>query len=642
MALNRKIAYIDLDKEAIQLEPIPMEWRRKFVGGRGLDAYLLYTNTSEGCDPLGPDNVVIISAGLLGGSLASASSRTHIAAKSPLTNLFGSANMGGFFAPEMRWSGIDHFVIRGKADRPIYIYVHDGEIEFRDAGSVWGAGVYDTQAIIRKELGDEETQILCIGQAGENLVRFASVMTGRKDAGARTGMGAVLGSKNLKAIACRGTMAIEIHQPEEALEYNKKTIDQVISSKASQSMQRWGTNFIFSISNATGLIRTRNFQYNQLPNSEDLEAENLDKYAIGMDACFGCQVHCRYRYVINEGDYAGTYAHGPDNISQGAFGAEVGCRSMETVLVANHLVNDYGIDTLEIGSMIGWAMELYEKGILTDQDTGGLELEWGNTEAVIALIKQVAFREGVGDILAEGPLAAAERFGPDSMKYLIHVKGMSNLHTDERATPSFALNVAVSSRGSDHLRGRPAIDLYNLEMEVLDRVYRSPDGYDGPLTNSYSEYEGKPRMVMWQELCYMAVESLGICKYHTVFLSPNHLAFKEFSRLIQLNTGMEFSEMDLWNCADRCYTIERLFNLREGMTREDDTLSDRYFDEPTQLGLPVARGKRIDRDKFNTMVSEYYRLHQWDEAGIPTPELLKRLDISDLWPPKKKSETDDG
>jgi len=192
------------------------------------------------------------------------------------------------------------------------------------------------------------------------------------------------------------------------------------------------------------------------------------------------------------------------------------------------------------------------------------------------------------------------------------------------------------------LRGRPAIDLYNLEMEVLDRVYRSPDGYDGPLTNSYSEYEGNARMVMWQELCYMAVESLGICKYHTVFLSPNHLAFKEFSRLIQLNTGMEFSEMDLWNCADRCYTIERLFNLREGMTRADDTLSDRYFDEPTRLGLPVARGKRIDRDKFSAMVSEYYRLHHWDEAGIPTPELLKRLDISDLWPSKKKSETDDG
>jgi aldehyde:ferredoxin oxidoreductase len=209
---------------------------------------------------------------------------------------------------------------------------------------------------------------------------------------------------------------------------------------------------------------------------------------------------------------------------------------------------------------------------------------------------------------------------------------MSNLNTDERAAPALALSVAVSSRGSDHLRGIPAIDLYNLPMELLEKIYRGPDGYDGPLTNSFSEYEGKPRMVMWQELCYMAVESLGVCKYHTVFLSPNHPAFTEFSKLIQLNVGLEFSEMDLWECANRCYTIERLFNLREGMTRADDMLSDRYFDEPTQLGLPVARGKCIDRDRFEAMLDEYYRLHEWDEAGIPTPELLERLDISDLWP----------
>ena len=632
MALNRKIAYIDLDTEEIKLEPLPIEWRQKFIGGRGLDAYLIFKNIPAGCDPLGPDNVVVVSAGLLVGTLASAGARTHIAAKSPLTHLFGSANMGGHFAPEMRWAGIDHFVICGKSNRPVYIYAHDGEIEIRAADKVWGLGVYDTQTAIRRELGDEETQVLCIGQAGENLVRFAGVMTGRKDAGARTGMGAVLGSKNLKAIACRGTMEIEISHPEQALEYNKEVIDQVISSKASQNMQRWGTNFMFGITNTTGLVRTRNFQFNQFPNSEDLEAENLDEYAIGMDGCFGCQVHCRHRYVIKDGEYAGAYAHGPDFTSLGAFGTEVGCRNMNTVLVGNHLVNDYGIDTIEIGSLIAWVMELYENGILTDKDTQGLKLEWGNDEAVIELIKQVAFREGLGDILAEGPLAAAEKFGPDSLKYLIQIKGMSNPNTDERAAPGLALSVAVSSRGSDHLRGMPAIDLYNLPLEVLESVYRGPDGYDGPITNRYTEYEGKPRMVMWQELCYMTAESLGICKYHTVFLSPNHPAFGEFSKLIKLNTGLEFDEMDLWNCADRCYTIERLFNLREGLTRADDMLPSRYFDEPTKLGLPMARGKRIDREKFEAMLDEYYQLHEWDVKGVPTPQLLKRLAISDLWP----------
>jgi aldehyde:ferredoxin oxidoreductase len=517
MALNRKIAYIDLDSQTVTLKPVPLEWRLKFIGGRGLDAYLLYTHTPGGCAPLGPENVVIISAGLLCGTLASSGSRTHIAAKSPLTNLYGSASMGGFFGPEMRWAGIDHFVIRGRANHPVYLYAHDGEVQIRDADHLWGIGVYDTQAIIREELGDEETQILCIGQAGENRVRYASVITGRKDAGARTGMGAVLGSKNLKAIACRGTLEIQISNPEEALEYNKQAIDQVVASKASQNMQRWGTNFMFGITNTTGLVRTRNFQYNQLPNSEELEAENLDRYSIGMDACFGCQVHCRHRYIIAQGEYAGTYGIGPDFTSQGAFGAEVGCRSMNTVLIGNHLVSDYGIDALEIGSMIGWAMELYEKGIITDQDTAGLKLEWGSETVVTELIKQVALRQGLGDILAEGPLRAAEKIGPESLKYLVHVKGMSNLHTDERAAPALALSVAVSSRGSDHLRGMPVIDLYDLPLEVLDRIYRRPDGYEGPLTNSFSEYEGKPRMVMWQEMCYMTAESLGICKYHTVF-----------------------------------------------------------------------------------------------------------------------------
>jgi aldehyde:ferredoxin oxidoreductase len=635
MALNRKIAYIDLTKEKIKIEPISLEWRKKFLGGRGLDAYLLYKNAPKGCDPLGPKNAAIISAGLLVGTMASASARTHVMAKSPLTHALGSANMGGFFAPEMRWAGFDHLVITGKAKRPVYLYIQDAEIEIRDAKNVWGAGVYDTQDIIRRELDDEETQILCIGPAGENLVRYANVMTGRKNAAGRTGMGAVLGSKNLKAVACRGTMDIELAQPLEALEYNKEVIDQVISTKVSQIMQRWGTGFIYGVTNTTGLVRTRNFQYNQLPDSEDIECENLDKYSIGLDGCFGCQVHCRHRYMIKEGPYAGTYAQGPEYTSQGAFGTEVGCRSMNTVLVGNHLVNDYGIDTLEVGSMIAWAMELYEKGIITDKDTNGVKLDWGNDEAVIEMVKQIAFREGIGDILADGPLPAAEKFGPESMKYLIQIKGMSNLHSDERPTPSLALNIATATRGADHLRSRPAIDLYNLPMKVLDKVYRSPDGYEGPLTNNYSEYEGKARMVLWQERCYMAVDSLGICKYHTVFLSPNHLAFTEFAKLIKLNTGLDLSEMDLWEIANRCHTIERLYNLREGKTRKDDWLPDRYFDEPTKLGLPVARGKSIDREKFKAMLDEYYKLQEWDAEGVPTPKLLKKLDIKDLWPVKK-------
>ncbi len=638
MTLDRKIAFIDLSSQTIDIQSIPMEWRRKFLGGRGLDAFLLLKHVPGGCDPLGPENAAIISAGMLVGMMASAAARTHIMAKSPLTNALGSSNMGGFFAAEMRWAGFDHLVITGCAEKPVYLYIHDGRIEIRDARHLWGQRVYDTQRLIRQDLDDEQVQSICIGPAGENLVRFANVMSGRKSAAGRTGMGAVFGAKQIKAIACRGTLDLDIARPVEALEYNKAVIDQVTTTKVSQIMQRWGTMFIYGATNTIGLVRTRNFQANQLPHSEDVECENMDRYAFGMDSCLGCQVHCRHRYRIKKGTFAGIYAQGPEYASQGAFATEVGCCSMDTILAANHLVNDLGLDTIEVGSLIAWAMELYEKGILTKDDTDGLELQWGSDDAVLEMIERMAFRQGIGDVLAEGPLRAADKIGPESLKYLIHVKGMSNLHSDERPTPSLALNIAVSTRGADHLRGRPAIDLYNLPMKVLDKVYRQPDGYEGPLTDDYTAYEGKARMVVWQEMDYMAADSLGICKFHTVFLSPNHPAFDEFAKLIGLNTGLEMTPMQVWQAARRSYTIERLFNLREGFTRKDDWLPDRYFDEPTPMGLPTARHKCIDRDKFDAMLDEYYRLHEWDGQGVPTPELLKRLEIDDLWPAPEQRE----
>jgi aldehyde:ferredoxin oxidoreductase len=626
MALNRKIAYIDLSTGEIEVSPIPIELRKAYLGGRGLDMYLLYKHLKPGVDPLGPDNVLTVSAGLLVGTLASASARTHIGAKSPLTGFIGSSNMGGFFAPELRWAGFDHLVIKGKADGPVYLWIHDGEIEIRDASELWGEDIPTTQMLIREELNDPEIESLCIGVAGENLVRFANVMTGAKNAAGRTGMGAVLGSKNLKAIAVRGTMDIEIRFPEEALENNAKLLEHIGSTKFAQIMQKWGTMFIYGVTNTTGLVRVRNFQLNQQLGG-NIEAEHIEDYALGTEGCYGCIIHCRHKYLIREGPYAGTYAEGPEYTSQGAFGMEVGCNNFETVLVGNHLVNKYGLDTLETGSIIGWAMELYEKGILTDEDTDGLKLEWGNDEAVLEMIKRIAKRQGLGDILAEGPLRAAEKIGQDSLKYCIQVKGMSNLHSDERPTPSLALGIATASRGSDHLRSRPAIDLYHLPEHLLRKIYGGPKPYDGPLSSDYTSYEGKARMVLWQEMLYEAVDCTGVCKFHSIFLSPNLIGFEELSKLIYYNTGLEFTPEEIWDIADRAYTVERLFNIREGLTRADDWLVDRYFDEPTPIGLPIARGKSLDREKFKQLIDEYYELHGWDEQGVPRPETLKKLGL---------------
>ncbi len=639
MALNRKIAYIDLSTNTVETRPIPLEIRKKFLGGRGLDAYLLYNHAPAGCDPLGPENVLIISAGILTATCASASARTHIMAKSPLTGLLGSTNMGGFFAPELAWAGFHHLVIKGKAAGPVYLFIHNGEIEIRDAAHLWGKTTTDTQWAIRSELDDEEVKSCVIGPAGENLVRFANVMTGIKNAGGRTGMGCVMGSKNLKAVAVRGTLDIRLAHPAQALDFNKKFIDQITSAKVNQIQGKLGTPFIWGATNCWGGLRTNNFQYNQLEDADDIEPERLDEIATEtmgphhMAACFGCQVHCRAQYKIPAGPYAGKYDEGPEYTSLGAFGAEAGCRSAVTVLTGNHLVDQYGMDNLETGSLIAWAMELFEKGILTARETDGLDLRFGNDEALLEMVHRICARQGwLGDTLADGGIPAAEKIGNNAFDYLIQVKGMNNLHSDERATPALALNVATSSRGSDHLRSRPAIDLYHLPEEVLRKIYGTPVPYDGPLSSDHTSYTGKPWMVFWQENCYMAVDCLGICKYHTVFLGATLPNFEDWPRVIELNTGLKLSPTDIWQIAERGNMLERLFNLREGLTRDDpkkgDTLNHRYFDEPCLRGAPDVIGLSIDRDRFNAMIDEFYEIKGLDKNGLPEPRTLERLGLA--------------
>jgi aldehyde:ferredoxin oxidoreductase len=638
MALDRKIAYINLTTGDITVKPIPLEVRKKFLGGRGLDAYLLFNHAPEGCDPLSPDNPLIVSAGILTATCASATARTHVMAKSPLTGLLGSCNMGGFFAPEMAWAGFHHLVITGKAAKPVYLFIHNGEIEIRDAAALWGMSTTDTQWAIRDELDDQEVKSMVIGPAGENLVVFANVMTGIKNAGGRTGMGCIMGAKNLKAVACRGTMDISIAHPAEALAFNKRYIEQITSAKVNQTQGTLGTPFIWGATNSWGGVRTENFRYNQLEYADDIEPERIDEIATEtmgpyhMAGCFGCQVHCRAQYKIHSGPYKGNYDEGPEYTSQGAFGAEVGCTSAETVLTGNHLVDQFGMDNLETGSLISWAMELYEEGILSEKQVGGLDLRFGNDEAVIEMIKRICYRDSwLGDQLARGGIPAAETIGKNAFDYLIQVKGMSNLHSDERGTPALALNIATASRGSDHLRSRPAIDLYHLPEKVLRKIYSTPIPYDGPLSSEHTEYVGKPWQVFWQENCYMAVDCLGICKYHTTFLGATLPNFEDWPKVLYYNTGLEFTPEEIWQVARRCNMLERLYNLREGLSRHDkkkgDVLNHRYHDEPCRRGAIDVVGRYIDKEKFDKMVDEFYQYKGLDKKGKPKAKTLKELGL---------------
>jgi aldehyde:ferredoxin oxidoreductase len=378
-----------------------------------------------------------------------------------------------------------------------------------------------------------------------------------------------------------------------------------------------------------------------------------------MTGCFGCQVHCRAQYKIPSGPYAGTYDEGPEYTSQGAFGGETDTPRAITVLTGNHLVDKFGMDNLETGSLISWAMELYELGIITSKETDGIDLKFGNDDAVIEMIDRICFRKGwlgdidlkfgnddaviemidricfrkgwLGDTLADGGIAASEKIGKNSFDYLIQVKGMSNLHSDERATPALALNIATGSRGSDHLRSRPAIDLYHLPEEVLRKIYSNPVSYDGPLSSEHTEYIGKPWQVFWQENCYMGVDCLGICKYHTTFLGATLPNFEDWSKVLYYNTGLEMTPEEIWDVAVRCNMIERLFNLREGLAREDlkkgDMLNHRYFDEPCRRGAIDVIGRKIDKKKFIQMIDEFYEHKGLDNNGVPKPETLKKLGL---------------
>jgi len=462
--------------------------------------------------------------------------------------------------------------------------------------------------------------------------------TGIKNAAGRCGAGGVMGAKNLKAIAARGTMDIKIAHPQEALEFNKRFIDQITSAKVNQTMGTLGTPFIWGATNSWGGVRCRNFQYNQCEYADEIEPEALDEIAeetIGphhMTACYGCQVHCRAQYRIPSGPYAGKYDEGPEYTSQGAFCGNTDTPRAELLLTANHLVDQYGVDNLEIGSIISWAMELYELGIISSKDTGGVDLRFGNDEAVLEMIDRIVFRKGyLGDLLAQGGIQASEKIGKNSFDYLIQVKGMSNLHSDERATPGLALNIATASRGSDHLRSRPAIDLYHLPEDVLRRIYSSPIPYEGPLSSEHTEYVGKPWQVFWHENCYMAVDCLGICKYHTTFLGATLPNFEDWSRVLYYNTGLEMTPEEIWTVARRANMVERIFQLREGLKREDlkkgDMLNHRYFDEPCRRGAPDVVGRVIDRKKFVQMVDEFYEHKGLDKEGHPKPETLKELGL---------------
>lgn len=600
------LAHVDLTTRQVEISETPLDLVRKFVGGRGLNVYYLSKYLKPGTDALSPDNPLLLGTGILTGTGAPNSGRHSVTTKSPESGILGDSNIGGFLGPEMRYAGIDRLLITGKADRPVYLYIEDGRIEIRDAQKYWGTDCTEATLRFKHDLG-ADMEVELIGTAGENMVRYAATRYGLKNAAGRCGTGAVWGSKNLKAVVARGNYGLPLHDPQKFLAKSVELRHYLQASKVIQVLGRVGTPLLYDVSNYLGAIRTHNSQVTSFYDS--LNAEEIHHYVDKMLGCAACVVHCRHRNRLG--------GEGPEYTSEVLLGADIGVADTRQVIDLQNIVNEVGLDVSSTGTYLAWAIELYERGLLTKDMTGGRELRFGDYDGLKSLIYDIAARRGFGNWLAEGS-RLAKQF-PGSEDYLIAIKGLpqSDPH-DVRYLKGFALGIATSSRGADHLRSRPTLEIFDLPAEFTEQVYGQP------VDPNPTSYKSKPVVVTFSETIYAVVDCVGICKFvcHG-FNSPRNLNYDHFRELIYLATGLEFTKEELYQVGRRVVDLERVLNMREGVTRASDTLPGRYFDE--KMTGRKTKGHHIDREKFAQMLDEFYALHGWDKEGRPPETRLQEF-----------------
>ncbi|MBK9006967.1 MAG: aldehyde ferredoxin oxidoreductase family protein [Anaerolineae bacterium] len=606
------MAIINLSTGETEITTTPDELLRAYLGGRGLNMaylrqYLRQHGDPRSVDALSPENPLIIGAGLMTGTIAPNAARFNVSARSPESGILGDANCGGFFAAAMRKAGFDRLIILGRAEKPSYLLIEDGQISLHAADGLWGLNAIETQDQLKARHGSGTVSAV-IGPSGENQVRMAAIMTGQKNAAGRGGMGAVMGSKNLKAIVARGGTAIEVAQKETLRALRLKQQEELKNSKVVQVLGKVGTPLLYEVSNRLGAIRTRNSQENFF--EETLNGEEVEKFSDKMLACTSCVVHCRHRNTLG--------GEGPEYSTLVLLGANIGIAPTDQVIQLNNLVNDLGLDASSTGTIIGWAMELYQRGLIDDSLTGK-PLVWGDYETVYALIEDIAHRRGFGDILAEST-QAARYFPQEALDYLIAVKNLpqSDPH-DVRYFKGFALGIAVASRGADHLRNRPTLEVFKLPDEARANVYGRVNDPDP------TGYKDKGLIVAYGDDIYAIADCLGVCRFVTRgFNSPHLLGYQEFCDSVAAATGLEYTPASLRDVGRRTLDTERLINAGFGLTRADDTLPKRYFDDP--MPARKTKGHHVDREQFQKMLDDYYSERGWDADGRVSAERIEEID----------------
>jgi len=631
-----RLLRIDLSKGKVCEEELSDQLAEQFLGGIGFCTRVLYDETGPATNPLGPENRLIFAVGPLSGTAWPESGRYEVGAKSPLTNILGGANSGGSFGPEMKRVGYDAIVFQGRAPNPVYVYIENRETKILDAKALWGKDTEETMRIIEQEHG-QKTQVACIGQGGENLVRFASIVTDRFRVAARTGLGAVMGSKNLKALALQGSLRVEVADPKRFTELVAYADKRIKADPFVPEVKKYGTTILVGAMNEIGRFPTRNFQTGVFPAADKISGEVLvEKYKVGKKGCFGCRLTCKNVIEVKKGRFKGMVLDHPEYETISSFGSRIGNADLDAIIEAHVLCNLYGIDTISTGGVIAFMMELYEKRIINEKDTGGIAFKWGDKDLALDLIRKIAYREGIGNLLAEGTKRVAERLDRGAEKYAMHVKGMDIPAQDGRAQKSMGLAHAVSTRGADHLRASAFLDEIGFEEMIAKRF---SDKYLPEMANRLQEkYKGV--MVKVCEDFAAVVSSLGLCLTGG-YAYPPILFFEELTDAISAATGMKVTEKNLRITGERIVNLQRAYNIREGLSKKDDTLPDRFLKEPIPDG--PCKGQTVD---LETMLNEYYQVRGWDtKTGLIPRRKLEELGLKNVadelermgkLPPKKK------
>lgn len=600
-----KLLHIDLGGQSSKTIKIPDNILKKYIGGRALGAKLYWDLISPEADPLGPDNVMMVLTGPLSGTMAPCAGKHLIVTKSPATGGWLDSYSSGMVASELKFAGFDGLVLTGKADKPVYLLIEDNKVSFKDATDLWGRGSFYTERFL-KEHFHPDAGCLSIGQAGENLVSFACVGSEFFRKAARGGPGAVMGSKNLKALAIKGTGKISCEDIPALYELIRTHQKIFTESSVGQSRCQYGTPLTLNITNAAGMLPTHNFSRGQFERAiGTIDKDGVAAHTVASRACYACFIACSKMTMAKDGVFAGTKIEGPEYETIGLWGSNLEIDYLPAVIKANYLCDDLGMDTVSAGSVIGFAMECFEKGIITKKDTGGMDLQFGNYMAAIEILKQIAHREGFGAICAKGVRGMARHFGAESEAFAMHSKGLEFPAYDPRAGWGSTVTYATTPRGGCHRQAWPPT------KEVLGGV--------DPFTT-----ENKDKLVvdMMSENCIM--HSLLVCDFAGKLIPLSTLDWTNYLRAV---TGLEYSESDLVEVAEMAETLIRKINLRHGMTADDDMLPKRILEEALPTGPPA--GKVVGTERFLVMRASYYKLRGWDDRGVPMPETWNRYSFED-------------